>query len=350
VQNNEWLLSDRDPGRREQVADLLAIVLEYKLQAGMEPEAERLLEAAWRLCNAAPTLPGPWRPLVAYRLGLMRMRAGDFDAADELLVIAAELHALAPWPALFRLPTLVQLGAPLQVQREAYAEAKRAVGEYRPLPMYERPWFAPRIQGEAFGVLEFATFFMGIPYDGLQGFRAEEPYLSGTRSWLLLGIEEPARLKKELAVDEFIARQRASGDPADLFFALPASGTAWMRVRGKPTQTKHPQVLRLLSHLLMGVHDVPGLRARLGLAAADGESESDAGSAGWDQARSRANVAVRDLLREAGCEHPAPLVRDEAGDIRLAEGIRLVGLVEEAALDAALRIRKANDSFRVGFG
>ena len=324
--------------RRDEVIHLLLVGSAAKLEVGMNAEAGRLLERTLRLSLEPEPLPGPWSALAAYRLALVELRhdlgPAQLERVLGLLHQAASSDLLGPWPALYRLAALSRLG----VEREVLAtELRRArdLAEIDARIGRDRGWgLLGATAGErAETMVEFFGLCMGLEIEVERSTRrrapcrTREPY-----DWLLVGNDlgpGSPRLPRSLAVAEFDAYQAREGGTEQLFFALPAQGTAWMSLAGGDPEPSHPQGLRLLARLL-SERPMPSEQLRqivLG---------PDASSAAWDKARSRINKRLGAML---GAHGSSAVLQDEEGRWVLSPSLSVIGLVQEAALDPAVRRR-----------
>lgn len=322
--------------RRDEVIELLLVGSAAKLEVGMLVEAGRLLERALRLAQLPEPLPGPWAALAAYRLALVELRRPlephQLERVIELLDQAASSDLLGPWPALYRLAALSRLGA----DREVLAvDARRvqALAQAAARGSADRAWglLGATAGGRAEAMVEFFGLSLGLEIEPETSRRplvgAYHPY-----DWQLVGSAigpHPRSLPRQLAIAEFEAYQAREGASEQLFFVLPAQGTAWMSVAGGEPEPSHPQGLRVLATLLtdppMPSHE---LRDRV--------LGPDASDVAWDKARSRLGKRLRAMLGEGG---PGPIAQDDQGRFVLMPELRILGLVEQEALEPTIRRR-----------
>ena len=324
--------------RREEVIDLLLVGSAAKLEVGMHHEAGRLLERALRRSLEPDPLPGPWSALAAYRLGLVQLHrdlnAGELERVVELFNQAAGSELLGPWPALYRLAALTRLGAP----RDELAEGMSRVHELIQAEPLSRPpggWglLGATAGGRAETMVEFYGLCLGLGLEARRGgSRASMSHRGEPYRWMLVGTTVGHRaplLPRSLAVAEFEAYQAWDKWPAQLYFALPAQGTAWMSLAGGEPEPSHPQGLRLLTHLL-NERPMPSEQLRqlvLG---------PDASNAAWDKARSRINKRLGAML---GARGSATIQQDDQSRWVLSPKLSVLGLVDQAALDPSVRRR-----------
>jgi hypothetical protein len=324
--------------RREEVIELLLVGSAAKLEAGMTAAAGRLLERAYRISIEPEPLPGPWASLAAYRLALVELRrqltVAELERVVELLDQASGSDLLEPWPALYRLAALTRLG---QTGRKLTLEMQRAMELARASKrrVDERAWglLGPTAGSKAESMVEFFGLCQGLELDGSSRRQRGGLALSrGTFNWQLVGSViglHPQSLPRPFAIAEFEAYQARKESTEQLYFALPAQGTAWMSLAGGEPEPSHPQGLRLLTALLT---DPPMSSERL----RERVLGPDASDAAWDKARSRINKRLGAMLGHPG---RAAIVLNEQGLFVLAPELRVLGLVERDALDPTVRRR-----------
>ncbi len=324
--------------RRDEVIHLLLVGSAAKLEVGMNAEAGRLLERALRLSLEPEPLPGPWSALAAYRLALVQLRRdlgpAQLERVIGLLDQAASSDLLGPWPALYRLAALSRLGA----EREVLAiELRRArdLAEIDARSGVDRGWglLGATAGGRAETMVEYFGLCIGLEIEVERSTRRRSvPRTRERHDWKLvgsdLGLGSPP-LPRSLAMAEFEAYQASVARTEKLFFVLPAQGTAWMSFADGAPEPSHPQGLRLLAGLL-AKRPMPSDQLRQ-LVLGD-----DATSAAWDKARSRINKRLGLML---GARGAAAIQQDEEGRWVLSSTHSILGLVEAAALDPAVRRR-----------
>ena len=324
--------------RRDEVIWLLLDESAGKIEEGKLDEARSLLERALTRALEPDPLPGPWVEQAAFRLALVLLRC-DPDPAClqrvvELLDLAVRSEVLGPWPAVYRLAALHRLG----VENEVLAkDAKQALEIIRERALegadHNGPLWTTSAAAQAWAMVEFLGLCVDLDLeDGPRPVRPPLPGRFGRRTWSLVGNTiglHPQALPRALAIAEFEAYQLREDASEDLYFALPAQGTAWMAPSAGEPEPSHPQGLRLLASLLTEPPMSPEkLRERvLGL---------DASAAAWDKARSRLNKGLRAMM---GTGKSAAIVQDELGRWVLSPELTILGLVEDAALDPSVRRR-----------
>ncbi len=324
--------------RRDEVIHLLLVGSAAKLEVGMTLEAGRLLERALRKSLEPEPLPGPWSALAAYRLALVELRR-DLDPAQlervlGLLDQAASSEMLGPWPALYRLAAMSRLGT----SREALVDGMQRVQQLlraEPRARSHGEWglLGATAGGRAETMLEFYGLCHGIGIEVERDRRrtSSAPAAEEFR-WMLVGPAVGLRtpmLPRSLAVAEFEAYQASMAGTEQLYFALPAQGTAWMSLAGGEPEPSHPQGLRLLTRLL-NERPMPSDELRRLVVG------PDAGTAAWDKARSRLNKRLGAML---GMRGSASILQDGQGRWVLSPTLCVLGLVDKAALDPAVRRR-----------
>jgi hypothetical protein len=324
--------------RRNEVVHLLLRGSVAKLQAGMDERAARLIEKAYQLASRPVPLPGPWVSLAAYRLALLQLRTRSDRAGLESVLSWLEeadgAEFLGPWPAIYRLAALARLGVEPASLEEAFRDAgSRAEAHDRHHHAHVGGFLGPTAGGRAGALVEYFGLCAGLASDVAHRQRdlaligSGEPY-----TWLCVGTTigpKPLSLPRSLAVAEFEAYQTQEQAAEQLYFALPAQGTAWMSLAGGEPEPSHPQGLRLLTHLL-NERPMPSERLRqlvLG---------PDASSAAWDKARSRLNKRLGAMLGRRGS---TAILQDHQGQWVLSPTLSVLGLVDKAALDPAVRRR-----------
>ena len=292
------------------------------------------------------------RAVAAYRRAHLLFRltsSGDRGRLSEiegLLTEASEFDeegVLGPWPQIYRVPALHALG-----RREAADEAGgMAINELAgwqdrrtrflgaPDDRPDLIWRA-RVQGEAYSLLEMLGYMLGLPHDQLfsgagRGQRdlPDPTSLSGRRSWCVLDTAEEnvTDLPRDIAVVMFRERQAAVRDEdgdALLYAVVGGRRRGWVAsARGEPRHFRHSG-LRLLAEVQLG--DAPDLvaqqrRFRTG--------RVDDGRGAFKMAKHAVHEDFRGLLDLDGFSPFASTPR--GGIVRLAPGLRLVGLVDVTA-------------------
>ena len=322
--------------RRNEVIELLLVGSAAKLEMGMDQRALEMIERAYLLARTSPALPGPWIPLAAYRLAVLMLqgRSGAFDRERvmELLGAADVPAVLGPWPALYRLAAVSRDGGGPTSTASAFRRAQELIdGERGRSHRRVVGLLGPTAGTRAEALLDFFAASHGTvvqrrhrDHHGLGEGRGARWRIVGTG----LGLYPPS-LPEALAVCEFEALQARVEGGQQLFFGLPAHGTAWMCLQCGSPESTHPQGLRLLTRLLTeGPTASSVLREKvLGPEASD---------AAWEKARSRINRRLRAMLRWG---RRTPIAVDGDGVIRLHPELQVLGLVDEGALDPSRRIR-----------
>jgi len=98
--------------KRSQVVRLLKEGTARKLMRGQVARASEFILEAYTLATTPPGLESPWPEICAYRLAhlLLHEKNVDCERAQQLFGQASGLHALGPWPALYRMALLQCLG------------------------------------------------------------------------------------------------------------------------------------------------------------------------------------------------------------------------------------------------
>lgn len=228
--------------RRAEVLSLLEEGTDLKLLRSGTQRSIAALKTALRLAKVQPRLPGPWIPLISYRLAHLVLRDArterQLHEADQLLAAASRCRSLGPLPWLYRLPVLKRLGElddPEEVARRL-SHIGRLLAERQDgattwadeLPQ------AVEQQSRPFNMLELAAYFLGGPHAVLEGGGAGpfREFGRNWRPWLLLG-PDPAistvRYPEALALEELEAR--VDGIQGALGFRLSAQGdrARWRR-------------------------------------------------------------------------------------------------------------------------
>lgn len=202
---------------RSRVHELLVDGSSYKMLRHGTDDARRMLEDARRLAEGVGP---PWTSVVAYRLGNVLMRnAANVETLRraEALFAEAARGNLGPWPHLYRLAALHRLGASRADRMEAWRRAWeecRLVDPYHPETRPRDPRSA-RLQAPLFNALEMAAWFVGAPYEFLDGqsqlmasFHDLFPDLS---PWRLVSVDPRTATisyPREMALAELDARGR----------------------------------------------------------------------------------------------------------------------------------------------
>ena len=331
--------------RREEVIELLLVGSAAKLEVGKATEAGLLIERALQLSVEPEPLPGPWSAFAAYRLALVQLRRNleptELERVVEHLEQAARSELFGPWPSLYRLAALARLDVP----RETLAEGMRRVRELtqagaRGRAHGERGLLGSNAGRRAETMLEFFGLCVGIELDVEHGLSRRLATLEGEAyRWVLVGTSfgpRSPKLPRSLAVAEFQAYQAQGQEEGQLYFALPAHGTAWMSLADGEPEPSHPQGLRLLSRLL-DEQPMPSEQLRCLVLG------TDASGAAWDKARSRINKRLGAMLGDRG---RAAIVQDGQGRWVLSPKLSILGLVDRAALDPS--VRRRGRAFRDG--
>ena len=264
--------------RRKEVDKLLRNALDRKRLRGETEGSRRLLRQAYDLARRPSPLPEPWPALTAYRLAHVLMRSpGKEELAEvhDLLEEAIVSKALGPKPAIYMLAVLNRLGE-ISRLKPAFQQAVEQVRHWPSLGKesegseengVQRRRLAPLVrpvqaddthdlQNNLFNLLEMASYFLGLPYDPLEGMGMDpDPYQDlfpswHTSPWILVG-HDPSlsafRYPEELAVTEL--ENIAGNDPGALLFKLSVDEHVW-RKPGDSWVNVGPERLRLLALLL----------------------------------------------------------------------------------------------------
>ncbi len=273
--------------RRTEVDRLLRQGSNSKLLRGSTGRALDLLAQAHRLAHKPDKLRSPWPELTSYRLAHLTLRRtlqdqDTWEKVDSLLAEAARCRELGPWPRLYRLAVLHRINAPERLVKNAFDRALEAVSDYiqhcnavrdePPSDHAGREAVSDRIrhvdsrdqarlQDPLLNSLELCAYFLGRPYDDLEGLRGAhdvtfDEYENWSLNWSLVGpCPEIARIRysRDFALAELNAVARKH--PSALLFGIEGEGRAWYRLG----QTKQQRDLRyrtakILANLLARPH------------------------------------------------------------------------------------------------
>jgi hypothetical protein len=208
--------------RRSEVHRLLKGCVDQKLLRGGTSEAISQARRAYSLATDPPSLPAPWPQLAAYRLAHLLMRVADLSVMslreiDNLFAEASCGNRLGPSPYIYQIAVLSRLKSALDEGSEKDGVSERirlafeqAVGKIRQTHLLarDRPQQRVALQSAEFNLLEFAGYFLGAPYQPLEGLASLDfldPLWIGR--WFIVGPGiERIFMTKELASCEFQAR------------------------------------------------------------------------------------------------------------------------------------------------
>jgi hypothetical protein len=122
-----------------------------------------------------------------------------------------------------------------------------------------------RLQHGLYNMLELAAYFLGAPFDALEGMRDNE---SGPADhWIMVGPDPriaTVRLSSAHALEELDARQETNADAC--VFCLPAEGNPWWRkYRNSKSEDLRENTAKLLAFILRKPSTLPAEICRLAL-------------------------------------------------------------------------------------
>jgi hypothetical protein len=235
------MITDSIEERRKSVNQLLRECMDEKVLRGGTDNAISTAVKAYNLAHLEPRLPSPWPELAAYRWSHLLLRYNSHDAGilekiNGLLEEAEKNSHLGPLPSIYRLAVLHRLQSvshatkrSSELQREIERSIANAVDWLHRNSFAEQQTAkeAKAFQAATFNLLELAHYFLGAPYEkleGLAGLDSLDPMCSGR--WVLVG-RDIARISmtEEMARCEFESRAARSKDV--ILITLDRQGARW---------------------------------------------------------------------------------------------------------------------------
>lgn len=314
---------------RARVHRLLRDGTRYKVLRYCTEEARATFEEAWRLSQS---LGEPWCSVTAYRLAHLLMReardVATLRRAAELFDQAAQ-GRIGPWPALHRVAVLSRLDASREVLLEAFETARTAVRALDPRGMEAPPSATQaRLQTPTFNALEMAAWFIGAPYELLDGqarlMASWEDLFPESSSWMLVSADPrtaDVRYPKELALAELETLGDESG--ALLFSVEICSGERLLerwRPAGEDWREAPRGHCRLLAAMMRPAEDGRDGHAQL---------TRDLGDEAYRQLKRRLGVEL--VAMGAAAEGAVYLERGRGVLPALRPDVRVLGAVDTRA-------------------
>jgi hypothetical protein len=335
------MIETESTARRKEVANLLREVADHKLVFGNTKVAAQKARKAYELARQNPELDAIWRALAAYRLAHLAFRTAtsrkELQLVDQLFSEAASSHFFRPLPDIYRLAVLQRLQAqyPEACHDEKISRTfDDAVGSFRDWHTSAHAegeaWKRAPVQNGIFNMIEFASYFLGIPYklEGL-GLDQHDSSLGALfpsnpeLCWHLVGHEKElkvVRYSRQLALAELDAIGRRCPDA--ILFKLSREDEHHIR-RGSGTWTPEGvNGLKLLATLLLGVaQNKDELHFKVMCIPRGGDT------APFRSMKRRLRKTLREML--SGCPQDEVFVDNEPGGMpALNENIPIYGAIE----------------------
>ena len=204
-------MTDDPIKRRNEVYEALQQTTDQKTLQNCTEEALAQAKKAYNTATQSPKLWNPWPQIAAYRLAHLMLRNKNADShleeIERLLIEAADANrTLGPLPLIYRLVVLHRLSnlnsKISKKTEEAFHEACEALRDNA--ISKQEDWDdivdsgllgktkGGPIQKAVFNLLELSTYFLGYPYDKLEGLGGIIPYKHDARhpnpkAWILVG-------------------------------------------------------------------------------------------------------------------------------------------------------------------
>lgn len=326
---------DSIESRRVYVNQLLQDCMDQKVLYGGTANAISKAEEAYRLAHLEPRIPSPWPELAAYRLSHLLLRYDSRDVQtlekiDRLLAEAAKGSRLGPLPSIYRLGVLHRMQSAEreanrhnELQLEIQQSIDEAVEWLRRNQFSEQgiPKESKAFQAAAFNLLELAHYFIGAPYEGLEGLSGLEsldPMRKG--AWILVGRDVAGiPMTEEMAQCEFVSRAATSQNV--VLISLDTHGAKWGISPNQIADLSevNPEFAKLtLLSIDAGIRSSEDLRQRV--VGGDGNNSQSR----FRQVKKRTKEALQKLIGRGNLEVFL--------ENRLSEEISVLGLVHKPAL------------------